>query len=861
MCTSRPWIAESPSYFTPSPDLNYLVPRTSVVEYLAQFSRYRRDTACVFPRGYRTLRWSYGDLLGQAERFSTLLEESGVGRGDRVMLWGANCGEWLAAFWGSLLRGAVVVPMDRTAAPEFAARVFGQVDGKLLVSSRGLTIARAGSPFHFEDFHSLPPARPQPAISSTRDDAVQIVFTSGTTGEPKGVVITHGNILANLEPIEREIQRYLRYERIFHPLHFLNLLPLSHVFGQFMGIFVPPLIGATTLFLESIKPSEIVSTIHTERVSVLITVPRLLGSLREMLEAEMKARSTDEELRNEMERANQEHFGWRWWRFRRIHSQFGWKFWAIISGGATLDQDHEEFWRRLGFAVIQGYGLTETTSLVSLNHPFKLGRGSIGKALPGREIKLDESGEILVRGESIAKSYWVGGQPVAAREGEWFRTGDLGTVDESGNLYFKGRKKNVIVTAEGMNVYPDDLESALRAEPAVRDCMVIGVERGGNAEPCAVLVVSHGPEAASRAVSEANARLGAHQRIRQWVIWPDSDFPRTSTQKPRQDLIAAYARAQIAQSGNGNLPRSAVEAAIAGLSKNASAKQTASRLDDDLNLSSIDRVELLTALEQRYQVELDESRFAEAATVDDLQRILREATAAPSPSRHHYPKWAQTWPIRLIRVAIYDLVTWPATLMMAKPTVSGRELVNKAQGPLLFVSNHVTYIDPGLLMFAMPRRYRQRLAIAMQGEVLAAMRQPPPEMNILQRTIEIVSYWLVTALFNVFPLPQRSGFRESFAFAGELIDRGYSVVVFPEGRRTTDGEMSRFRAGVGILAQQLKVAVVPIRIDGLFPLKKEGRRFARRGEIRVILGEPVQFPNEMTEEEIAKDLQSRVKNL
>ena len=215
----------------------------------------------------------------------------------------------------------------------------------------------------------------------------------------------------------------------------------------------------------------------------------------------------------------------------------------------------------------------------------------------------------------------------------------------------------------------------------------------------------------------------------------------------------------------------------------------------------------------------------------------------------------------MIRVAIYYLFTWPATLIMAKPTVVGRERLRNAKGPLLFISNHVTYIDPGLLMFAMPARYRNRLAIAMQGEVLAVMRQPPAELNIFQRTIEIVSYWLVTALFNVFPLPQRSGFRESFAFAGESIDRGHSVIVFPEGRRTTDGEMSAFRAGIGILAQQLKVPVVPMRIDGLFPLKKEERRFARQGELRVILGEPVQFPDEMTEDEIAKDLETRVKSL
>lgn len=843
--------------------------RSSILEYLDQFARYSSGEACVFQRGYRTLRWSYADLLDHARRFGTFLRQRGTRRGERIMLWGANTGEWLAAFWGSLLCGAVVVPMDIAASPEFAARVFKQSGATFLVSSKGLTLADgagATSVFHFEDFETLPPAAEISAIAASRDEAVQIVFTSGTTGEPKGVVITHGNILANLEPIEREIQKYLRYERIFHPLRFLDLLPLSHVFGQFMGIFVPPLIGATVFFLESITPSEIVHAISRERVSVLITVPRLLSAMRAMIEAEMLERFgeavLDQQagLNQQMERAKDEHFAWRWWRFRRIHGRLGWKFWAIISGGATLAHDDEEFWRRLGFAVIQGYGLTETTSLVSLNHPFKLNHGSIGKALPGRELKLDESGEILVRGDSIAKTYWVNGRAVAAREGEWLRTGDLGAMDEAGNLYFKGRKKNVIVTAEGMNIYPEDLEAALRVDPAVRDCLVIGLDNAGNAEPCAVLVIANQADggSAAQAVAEANSHLGTHQQIRRWIVWPDSDFPRTSTQKPRQDLIAAYARAQLAQNGNSKLPQSPLQEALAAL---RSGKNAPAHLENDLNLSSIDRVELLTALEQRYQVELDESKFAEATTVANVEQLLRDANSWAPKSSQHYPRWAQTAAVRWIRIAVYYLLIWPPTLIMAKPIVSGGERLKNATGPFLFVSNHVTYIDPGLLMIAMPARFRNRLAIAMQGEMLSAMRKPPAEMNVFQRFIEIVSYWLVTALFNVFPLPQRSGLRQSFAFAGESVDRGYSVLVFPEGRRTTDGNMSPFRAGIGILAQQLNIPVVPMRIDGLFPLKKEERRFAKRGEIRVLVGEPVEYPQSMKEEETAADLERRVKSL
>ncbi len=277
----------------------------------------------------------------------------------------------------------------------------------------------------------------------SRDDIVQIVFTSGTTAEPRGVVISHGNILANLEPLEREIGKYLKYERIFHPLRFLNLLPLSHVFGQFLGIFLPQFLAATVIFQDTLYPVEVLAIIKKERVSVVVAVPRLMESLKDKIERDLEADLSAPDWAA----ANNQHFGKRWWGFRSIHNPFGWKFWAFISGGAALDAETEEFWRRLSFVVVQGYGLTETTSLISLNHPFRTGKRSIGKVLEGREMKLDRNGEILVRGANVAAGYWQGKElkPVLNEEG-WFHTGDIGELDADGNLYFKGRKKNVIVT-------------------------------------------------------------------------------------------------------------------------------------------------------------------------------------------------------------------------------------------------------------------------------------------------------------------------------------------------------------------------------------------------------------------------------
>ena len=514
----------------------------SLAHYFRPDSRPAREIAVAWRHGYRTERWRWSKLSSLAVRFARELEARGINRGERVFLWGPNTGEWLAVFIGCLLRGAIVVPMDAIAAPEFAQRVIAEAAPRLAIISRELPPPAGIPSIALEDLEATVRARstgPYDSSGLKRSDPLEIVFTSGTTAEPRGVVLTHGNVLSNLEPIAREIARYRKYERFFHPLKFLNLLPLSHVFGQMLGIFIPQILGATSIFLDSLRPADVAATIRRERVSVLVTVPRLIESLRDKLERDLEAEGKIEKFRCEFARADGEKFLRRWWRFRRIHSRFGQQFWALISGGAALPAGAEKFWSRIGYAVIQGYGLTETTSLVSLNHPFQIGRGSIGKAMPGIEVKLDANGEILVRGENVSAGYWKGGHAQSALgEDGWFRTGDLGERDAEGNLYFRGRQKNVIVTPEGMNVFPEDIEAKLRTDSRVRDCAVLGLDLNGsgNEEPCAVLLLRE-PAASAAAAAEAivrqtNESLASYQRIRRFYVWPDQDFPRTPTQKP-----------------------------------------------------------------------------------------------------------------------------------------------------------------------------------------------------------------------------------------------------------------------------------------------------------------------------------------
>jgi long-chain acyl-CoA synthetase len=800
--------------------------RQTLLSYLDDYERRGRETVFVHHRGLRTVRWSYERLVQEAHNFARELKSRGVDRGDRVILTGENSPEWAAAFWGCCLLGAVVVPLDKGSTPEFVNSVAQQTAAKLLVDPLLNQISRL---------------RDIPLLQNLTEEAiVEVIFTSGTTSEPKGVVLTQQNLLANLLPLEREIGKYLKWEQFFHPIRFLNLVPLSHVFGQFMGLFVPQLMGGEVHFQESLNPSEIVRTTRKNRVSVIVAVPRVLDSLREWVERDYAARNRSQELSDRLATMEAHGFLRRWWTFRKLHRQFGWKFWAFLSGGATLSEPTEDFWRRLGFAVLQGYGMTETAALISVNHPFKRSRGSIGRLMPGYEVKLDESGEIMVRGASVSPGYWTSEGHVNTRNGAWLRTGDIGQLDANGNLFFKGRQKDVIVGTAGLNIYPEDLEAALDRQPEIRASCVVAVEGTRGSEPFAVIIPHDRSADLDAAIKRANEHLADYQQIRQWSIWPDPDFPRTATQKILKREVALGLKSPSSHP-----------------SDLFSSAAPTTRLAD-LQLDSLGRVELLSALEDRYQISLDEAAFTAATTVGDVQKLVRgeiEERAVPYP----YPNWPRWRIVKLIRLLLYYTVILPVTHVMSRFTVSGRENLQQLDGPALFIANHVSLADHALILAALPVNLRHRLAVAMEGEILRNWLHPPAGTSLPLRLQWLAQYILVNLFFHVFPLPKKSGFRRSFAYAGECIDRGVSVLVFPEGTRAPRGQMhmGHFKAGIGLLAQALNIPVVPVRLEGLYELKRRKQYFADPGMVRVIIGEPITFAAGTPPAMITQDLERR----
>src|SRR6266850_1835046 len=852
------------------------MPRKNLLSLFVDFARFAGDVAVVEKRGYRREKLTYAELHARALFWSHGLCRRGIDPGDRVLLWGPNSAEWVACFWGILLRGAIVVPMDSAASPDFVQRAIKDAGVRLILRDREQMEFPGAPPSmvinEFREIVESPASAADASVDtgdpSARSTIAEILYTSGTTGEPRGVVLTHGNFLANLEPLERGIGPYRKYERWLHPLRFVSLVPLSHVFGQFMTLLVPPLLGATVVFEPSANSAEITRTVRRERATALIAVPRMLDALRAGIDGEVEVRGRAPWFQRMFESAKGRKFLRRAWMFRRIHRRFGWKFWAFISGGAALSNDTEDFFKRMGYAIVQGYGMTETASLISLNHPFRATQGSVGKILPGREFKLAEDGEILVRGENVSSAYWEKGAPQrASNENDgWLRTGDLGELDAAGNLRFRGRKKSVIVTPAGLNVHPEDLEAAVKKQSAIRDCVVVPLDRGGNAEPCAVLLLSpphsHGDAEARAAIESTNAGLAEYQRMRTWILWPEPDFPRTPTGKPRLSVIASRA-VQILDGGQ---PESVANGALNPLrkllSRFAQSATPANQLEKDLNLSSLDRVELMSALEEKFHVELNETEFSSAKTVADVERLLQQPAA--QRTEYLYPRWTQRAPVRWLRLAVYYALVWPATQILGHPRILGRENLLSLRGPVLVISNHITRrADIGLILAALPWRYRHRLAIAMGGETLQQMRHPPRDWFIARRWAYQLGYWLVTALFNVFPLPQFSGFRESFRFAGESVDRGYSVLVFPEGEvnNTATGEMAPFQSGIGLLAENLRLPIVSMRLDGVWQMKRERRRFAHLREITVRIGAPISFPPGTSAEAIARKLENVVRTL
>jgi long-chain acyl-CoA synthetase len=879
--------------------------RATLLDFFEDFA-HSDATFIVHDDGYRTRELTYRQVAANARAFAAALGEAGVAPDEKVVIWSENRAEWIIALWGCLLARVVLVPVDYRASPDLLSRITAIVEAKVVLVGEEVhapadvtgrvwkltdRVQGAGGGGQTaadqltEDTGQKAdrPLSPAPLSGST---LAEIIFTSGATADPKGVTITHRNVLANIIPIEHEIAKYRKYARPFMPLRFLNLLPLSHMFGQSMATFVPPMLEGTVVFSHGYSPVEILRQIRSRRVSVLVCVPKVLDVLREHVERLVPMTKEADVLAGR-------HFLTRWWRYREVHRLFGWKFWCAVCGAAPLDPELEAFWRKLGFLVVQGYGLTETAPVVTLNHPFRASKGTVGTPIGGVEVRIAEDGEILVRGENVTQGYYRPRGAAAPAENDtafrdgWFHTGDIGELDSAGRLLIKGRKKEMIVTPQGLNVFPEDVERALAAQPGVREAGVVGVRVDGEERIHAVLVLETGADA-DAIVRAANAALEDHQRVWSWAVWPGAELPRTEgTRKLKRRELQRWAAGETpgttARASGATVPEIVLRFA-------PNRDITPATTLEELGLSSLDRVELMMALEEAFQTTLDESALEAKRTIAEIEESVRSpefdvrgptaARGAESDVRSSsavrrpkaggrgpaadgpidFPSWNRTrlaWFVRRI-----SLPTWilPLGLPFMKMKVEGLEHLRGIPGPVVFAANHQSHMDVPAIMIALPRRWRYRVAPAMAKEFFKAHFNPD-RYTRKEWFTNSLNYYLSAQFFNAFPLPQREvGARQTLRYIGEITGDGYSIIIFPEGKRTLDGAMNRFMPGVGMIASRLDVPVVPVRLEGLDKVLHAKMKFPKRGPVRIAFGKPMRLTGE-DYGALAKEVEDAVKGL
>jgi len=812
-------------------------------------SRFGESPALLIKPGIRVRNWSYRELWEASGKVAAHLHGRGIAKGDRVVIWAPNRPEWVVALFGCLRLGVIAVPFDIRSAPEFVAAVLSQTEPKFaFVSQFTPENAEIDALPHLniEDLEGvLHDETTPPRVEVAAGDIAEIMFTSGTTGAPKGVILTHGNIVANVVAGTQEVAPQPHWR-------LLSILPLSHMLEQTVGLFAALVGGGRVVYPASRQPSILVRTMQENGITSIVLVPQALELFMNAIEREAERTGKKEQLAKILSIAPRLPIWLRRKLFGKVHKRFGGKLWFVMCGGARLDPPLAEKWEALGVIVLQGYGTTEAAPIVACNSFRYKKLDALGKVLPGQEVRIAEDGEIQTRGPNVTPGYWE--QPEitqASFDGDWYKTGDLGHIDEDGFLYFKGRKKDLIVLANGQNVYPEDIEPWLQNHPAIQDAVVVGMPSpSGGEDVHAVLIPSEDSDGGA-VVAEVNPQLAAHQQIRGFTVWPEEEFPRTHTLKVKKNLVlerliadaegkseAATAPAEAAKD-----EMTPLEQLIVRICEASPADVKAeSILGADIGLDSLGRVELLSAIEQELGVYIDETQVHPETTVGDLETLLAQGSASED---ERFPGWSRAVWCRAARSVLHYLMVRPGIGLLYNVEVVGRENLQGLSGPVLFAANHNHKVDAGMILLSLPASIRARLAIAAAADNYFSSH-----------------WWRVFSplLGNTFPFARFGPVRRSLENLGSLLDDDWSVLIFPEGDRT-DGEIKPFKPGTGFVAMESRTPVVPIRVTLVKEGVYEGASFPARGKVTVQIGKPLVFSPGTDYLEATETLEQAVRGL
>ena len=869
--------------------------------FAATAERFANGTAVELQHRDRVERITFGELQKQAEAAASFLAARGLRAGDTCAILADNSIAWCAAYLGILRLGAVAIPFDTHYSPTQIAALLRDCGAKIIFTTGHYLAAvqearhLAGSPLRLAllsgahiDVESLGDSQISsetqlPANGTTSQDPAVILYTSGTTSDPKGVVLTHGNLLAEAEAV-------LPILNLNEKDSILGVMPLYHALAQMANLLLPFVAGVRVIFLEEVSASELLKALRRYRPTLFCCVPQFFYLIHQRVfskvaEAGRLRSAVFRFLLNGnalLRRMTKLNLGPT--LFPAVHDVIGTEMRFLATGGARFDPAVGRDFYKLGFNLIEAYGLTETSGAATLTRLGEGGLGTIGKPLPGIEAKIvpaeggisdgNLNGEIAIRGPIVMQGYF--NRPEATAEvfkDGWFLTGDLGRVDGSGRLSITGRKKEVIILSSGKNIYPEEIEAQYAQSPLIKELCVLGLALPG--EPAAerlhaVIVpdlevmkarkVLNMKEVLRFDIENISVHLPAHKRILSYAIQMEP-LPRTTTQKLKRFEIERQVRARKFEPEPGTAssqPLSEEDSAWAAdpdagralellreAAHDKSALRPQANLELDLGLDSIERVEVLTNLEQLFGSRISPEVAHSIYTVRQLVDAVRAQSNSPAPARpaNAWDKLltnlAQDEPLFTDLLKPYRWFTLCGFLLLRFANLLARFLVGfrvkgienlPAEGAFLLCPNHETYLDPFFLASALPFRTYRKLFYVGASEYFAT--------PLLRK----VARW--THLAPVDPDTNLVRALQAGAFG---LRSGKVLVLFPEGERSIDGDVKKFKKGAAILSSHLQVPIVPIAFHGVFPIWPRNRAFRwssflpwKHTRVRLEFGAPIQ---------------------
>jgi long-chain acyl-CoA synthetase len=811
-----------------------------------------------------------------------------VARGSRCAILAANSPQWVATYMGIVGAGAVAVPFDTALKTEQVHTLLRDSGAEVLFTDdKFLAIAETASAelgVRIQHLGAAVAGNSSGAefapLDVSPDDIAAILYSSGTTGDPKGVMLTHANLHAETDAI-------LKVFDIGPADSMLGILPLFHALAQVVNLLLPLAAGTRIVFLDSLNTTELLKALPT--INIFVCVPQFFYLIHERIQKEVKAKGPTAErafrLMLKLSAAGRK-LGLNPGKifFKPIHKLIGPNMRYLATGGSKFDAQIGRDFEAMGFTMLQGYGLTETTGAATYTPPASVDIGTVGRPLPGVEVKIipsaraeddgtpADAGEICIRGPIVMKGYWNRPDATAdaIRDG-WLHTGDLGFKDARGNITITGRAKEVIVLSNGKNIYPEEIEKHYQKSPLIKEICVLGLQsKPGEpfSERLHGVIVPNFEELKARKVvntrevirfdvENLSTQLPSTKRILSYEIWQE-ELPRTTTRKLKRFEIERLVRERSRAVNEGDdiatrklsvddemwLSEPDVQRALNVIREAAKAKKDihpADNLELDLGLDSMERVELLVALERELGSHVEDSIVSEVYTARELVDAVRNAKGHAG-QRAAAPAWDAVLqadpddPAVLSATEPHTLATrfWYTATRIAnmvakdafKLRVEGAENLPES-GPFILAPNHQSFLDPPVLMGTLPWRTFKDLFYVGTSEIFGEGRNSNSFLRAMGRSLKLIP---VDPDANLVPAMRAGAFG---------LRRGKVLVLYPEGERSIDGVPRAFKKGGAILSAHLNVPIVPVALDGFHEAWPRGKKFQKVTRVRIRFGEPV----------------------